>query len=180
MLDTEERKDEEHEENHVQTYLEIGKLMHYVLSQVDSIHDISSMLRQCRIAGLIPNEEMQQNVLSAINKGLSNPLIASWFSDQNEVINESAITYIDSDTGQPHVVRPDRVVRRNGKISVIDYKFSNSRTTHRAEEYTKQVRQYMKLLHQMNPTLVVDGFLWYIYDNAVVEVPTQEEKGGQR
>lgn len=172
--------DEEHEENHVQTYLEIGKLMHYVLSQVESIHDISSMLRQCRIAGLIPNEEMQQNVLSAINKGLSNPLIASWFSDQNEVINESAITYIDSDTGQPHVVRPDRVVRRNGKISVIDYKFSNSRTTHRAEEYTKQVRQYMKLLHQMNPTLVVDGFLWYIYDNAVVEVPTQEEKGGQR
>lgn len=171
--------DEEHEENHVQTYLEIGKLMHYILSQVESIHDIGTMLYQCRIAGLIPDEEMQQNVLSAINKGLSNPLIASWFNDQNEVINESAITYIDSDTGQPHVVRPDRVIRIGGKLTVIDYKFANSRTTHRAEEYTEQVRQYMKLLHQMNPTLIVDGFLWYIYDNAVVEVHAQKEGGQQ-
>ena len=153
--------------------------MHYVLSQVESIHDIGSMLHQCRVAGLIPDEEMQQNVLSAINKGLSNPLIASWFNDQNEVINESAITYIDSDTGQPHVVRPDRVIRIGNKLTVIDYKFANSRTTHRAEEYTKQVRQYMKLLHQMNPTLLVDGFLWYIYDNAVVEVHAQKEGGQQ-
>ena len=171
--------DEDDKENHGQTYLEIGKMMHYVLSQVESIHDISPTLYQCRIAGLIQNEEMQQNVLAAINNGLSNPTIASWFSDQNEVINESAITHIDPKTGLPHVARPDRVIRRDDKITVIDYKFANSRTTHRAEEYKEQVQLYIQLLHQMNPTLSVKGYLWYIYDNAVVEVPFQKE-GGQR
>ena len=98
---------------------------------------------------------------------------------QNEVINESAITHIDPQTGLPHVARPDRVIRRDDKITVIDYKFANSRTTHRSEEYKEQVQLYIQLLHQMNPTLSVKGYLWYIYDNAVVEVPFQKE-GGQR
>lgn len=170
--------DENYEESSGQTYLEIGKLMHYVLSKIETRNDVSAVIQRCRLQGVLQNDEMQAQLEKALNQGFNNSLISSWFSDCNEVINECSITSIDKDTGQPFVVRPDRVIRNQEGLTVIDYKFANSRTTHRAEEYITQVDQYMQLIHQIYPNEFIKGYLWYIYDNAVVEV-NANKKGGQ-
>ena len=170
---------DDYEESSGQTYLEIGKLMHYVLSQIETRADEKAALKRCRIQGILKSDEMQEQLERALNQGFNNSTVSDWFSENNEVINECSITSINPKTGEPHVLRPDRVVLRDDRITVIDYKFANSRTTHRADDYKDQVQRYMDLIQQIYPEKKILGYLWYIYDNAVVPVE-MTTKGGKQ
>lgn len=148
-----------------QSYLEIGKIMHYVLSQIEHEGQIQKVLSRCMAEGLISDAKLMDNVLSRIRKGLRNPVIAEWFSRDSEVFNECSITSINPLTSEPCTLRPDRVVIQDGRIRVIDFKFGRQE-----QEYDDQVRQYMNLMKAMYPDMPVEGYLWYIYSGKVKEV----------
>ena len=60
--------------------------------------------------------------------------------------------------------RPDRVMMKDGKVVVVDFKFGKKRT-----DYNMQVRDYMNLLSDMGYENI-RGYLWYVFDNEFVEV----------
>lgn len=148
-----------------QSYIEIGNILHYVLSQIRDVDDVDAVLTRCRNQGLITDEKMQNQVLNRIKHGFKNVQIRNWFSSGNTVFNECSITYIDKETGEPNVRRPDRVIMTDNDITVIDFKFGSHK-----EEHIGQVQEYLRLMQQMYPQKIVYGFLWYIYKGEVCPV----------
>ena len=148
-----------------QTYLEVGKIMHYVLSQIEHAGQIQKVLNQCMAEGIITDKKLLDVVIGRLQKGFSNPKIAKWFDPDNEVFNECSITSIDKETGEPCTLRPDRVIIKDNLITVIDFKFG-----HPDEEYHKQVNTYKELMQAMYPEKQVEGYLWYIYSGKTEEV----------
>ena len=60
--------------------------------------------------------------------------------------------------------RPDRVMKNQEEMIVVDFKFGKPK-----DEYRTQVRQYMDLLEAMG-NKNVKGYLWFVYPNKIVEV----------
>ena len=70
-----------------QTYLEIGKIMHYVLSQIENTDQIQKVLDRCMAEGIITDKKLMDVVIKRLQKGFSNPRIAQWFAPDNQVFN---------------------------------------------------------------------------------------------
>ena len=66
--------------------------------------------------------------------------------------------------GELQTRRPDRVMIRDGRVIVVDFKFGKH-----SEAYNEQVRGYMSLLRDMGYT-DVEGYLWYVYKNELISV----------
>ena len=77
---------------------------------------------------------------------------------------------------QTHTLRPDRVMRLDDRIIVVDFKFARP-----TEEHSRQVARYMELLHNMGHSHV-EGYVWYGYENRIVEVKGdgQVRKGNKK
>jgi ATP-dependent exoDNAse (exonuclease V) beta subunit len=83
-----------------------------------------------------------------------------WFPiDGSEVLNE--VSLIDTD-GQ--VYRPDRVVKTDGRVIIIDYKFGAHERM-----YERQMRKYTELWRRMGYECVT-AYLWYVHSGEVMEV----------
>ena len=156
---------EEAEETGQQTYLEVGKIMHYVLSQIEHSDQIQKVLNRCMAEGIITDRKLMDVVIKRLQKGFSNPKIAQWFAPGNQVFNECSITSISKETGEPCTLRPDRVIINGNMITVIDFKFGRPEAEHHA-----QVEAYKQLMHAMYPQKQVEGYLWYIYSGKTEEV----------
>ena len=156
---------EEAEETGQQTYLEVGKIMHYVLSQIEHTGQIQKVLNRCMAEGIITDKKLMDVVIKRLQKGFSNPKIAQWFHPDNQVFNESSITSISKETGDPCTLRPDRVIMNGNTITVIDFKFGRPEAKHHT-----QVQAYKQLMHAMYPDKQVEGYLWYIYSGKTEEV----------
>ena len=156
---------EEEAETGQQTYLEVGKIMHYVLSQIEHTGQIQKVLNHCMAEGIITDRKLMDVVIKRLQKGFSNPKIAQWFSADNQVFNECSITSINKETGEPYTLRPDRVIINGNQITVIDFKFGRPDTEHHT-----QVNTYKELMRTMYPDKQVEGYLWYIYSGKTEEV----------
>ena len=156
---------EEEAETGQQTYLEVGKIMHYVLSQIEHTGQIQKVLDRCMAEGIITDHKLMDVVINRLKKGFSNPKIAQWFSADNQVFNECSITSISKDTGEPITLRPDRVIVNGSLITVIDFKFGRPEAEHHA-----QVQAYKELMRTMYPDKQVEGYLWYIYSGKTEEI----------
>ncbi|MBO7067512.1 MAG: UvrD-helicase domain-containing protein [Bacteroidaceae bacterium] len=156
---------EESTESGQQTYLEVGKIMHYVLSQIEHAGQIQKALNRCMAEGIITDSKLLDVVIGRLKKGFSNPRIAQWFQPDNHVFNECSITSINKETGEPFTLRPDRVIINGNKITVIDFKFGRPETEHHT-----QVQAYKELMRSMYPEKQVEGYLWYIYSGKTEEV----------
>lgn len=88
-----------------------------------------------------------------------NPLVAEWFGPGWQVNSEREII---TPAGMR---RPDRVITRDGRAVVVDYKFGAFKRT----GYLSQVREYMELLSQMGYA-DVKGYIWYVELDEVEEV----------
>lgn len=64
--------------------------------------------------------------------------------------------------------RPDRVMIKDGKVVVVDFKFGKKK-----DVYRKQVEEYMQLLGAMGYT-DIKGYLWYVFANELDEVTTND------
>ena len=104
-----------------------------------------------------------KQVEALAQRALQHPAVKDWFSGTWELYNECAIVYTD-EQGQMQTRRPDRVMRKDGQVVVVDFKFGKKN-----EAYRAQVQEYMDLLMQMGYTHI-RGFLWYVFANELEEV----------
>jgi ATP-dependent exoDNAse (exonuclease V) beta subunit len=133
-----------------------GKLMHEVFEGINTPTDISMAVRKLVLEGKLADEE-SDDIEKKVNNMISIPQVADWFMPDNEVLTEAGILL---PTGVTR--RPDRVIFKNGKTTIIDFKFGEENS-----HYTDQVDQYRNLLLDMGYK-EIDAFIWYVDKNKIV------------
>jgi len=132
--------------------------MHEILSELEEPgkyhHLVDRLIRQGRIS-----ESESTVILSDLEQFTTIPEIADWFSEGNEVLNETTIV-----TPQGDLYRPDRVLIKGQHATVIDYKFGAVEHS----SHIKQVENYGLLLKEMGYSC--SGYLCYVKLKKVVGV----------
>jgi ATP-dependent exoDNAse (exonuclease V) beta subunit len=93
--------------------------------------------------------------------------VAAWFDPANKVYSERTITSA-SDEAEDGIenLRPDRIVLRpDGRLLVIDYKTGQRND----KRYCRQVRQYIAKLRAMGIADVIEGRIWYIAHDTIID-----------
>ena len=158
------------------SYIEQGKLLHYVFSQIETTQDIERITNQFAQQGILQSAKQLQQVRDLAARGLRNTRVQDWFSGRYQLFNECNILIPDPENpGKLLKKRPDRVMMSEERIIVVDFKFGKPN-----EDYHEQVREYMRILQSMYPTKQVEGWLWYVYSNKIEATPppTPPEGGG--
>ena len=144
-------------------YIDQGILLHKIFSALDTAADVDRVLDSFEAEGLLGEQIKKDSLRHLICRRLSSPQTAPWFDGSWQLFREVAI--LSRDTGDRLLVRrPDRVMVRDNKTIVVDFKFGKPR-----EEHDAQVREYLGLLSDMGRPSP-RGFLWYVFTNTVVEV----------
>lgn len=136
-----------------------GTLMHEVVSKVHTVQDIENAVEEYHIAGDITRE--QKTALSdLLQQYLANPVVSPWYSGEYKVLNEVQIL-------QPKGTfsRPDRVMIKDSRVIVIDYKFGEKED----RRYLRQVKYYADQIRRMGYD-DVKGYICYITLGKVVEI----------
>jgi ATP-dependent exoDNAse (exonuclease V) beta subunit len=133
-----------------------GKLMHEVFEGIDTFADISFAVRKLVLEGKLPAEESAA-IESRMNLLIKTPEVAEWFITGNEVLKEAGILLT---TGNSR--RPDRVVIKDGKAIIIDFKFGGENSI-----YIEQVNLYRSLLADMGYRNI-EAYIWYVDKNKIV------------
>jgi len=138
---------------------EYGTLLHEIMSGVSCLDNIEDVVQTYRISGIITHEE-QKDIINLLTRYLSNPRIAEWYSGKYRILNEVQIL-------QPNgkFIRPDRVMIKDGEVSVIDYKFGEKED----KRYIRQVKNYMSQILKMGYT-DVRGYICYVTLDVITEV----------
>ncbi|MEI7677092.1 MAG: PD-(D/E)XK nuclease family protein, partial [Bacteroidales bacterium] len=136
-----------------------GKLMHEVLSKVQSESDIMNAVSEIVNLGEISTEKGAE-IVSRLKVWITKPVVEKWFSSEVKVLNEAEILL-------PNGVhyRPDRVVFFENDVHVIDFKFGQIKSN----KYQRQVSSYMSIISEMGYSSV-KGFLWFVELGEVEEV----------
>jgi ATP-dependent exoDNAse (exonuclease V) beta subunit len=136
-----------------------GKMMHRLFSEMVTLADLDRALNKLRIGGLI-NEKEENSLKDEIRIKLEQPEVADWFNGHWQVRTESQVLLPDNS-----VKIPDRILIRDNKAVVIDYKFGLIRS----KSHHDQVASYKNLLASMGYQLQA-GYVWYYYLDEVVKV----------
>lgn len=137
-------------------FIDKGKLMHYLLSKVETASDVERAIQCLQREGLVSEPKEIEAIKHLITKRLQDEHVAKWFDGTWQVFAECSILERDS-TGSLVTNRPDRVMRKGDDIVVVDYKFGNFK-----DEYVAQVQGYMQTLIKMGYKSV-SGYLWFVY-----------------
>jgi ATP-dependent helicase/nuclease subunit A len=136
-----------------------GKLMHEIFEGIITTKDIAKAVMQKSHAGIITREEAGE-MIRTITAITGKKEVSHWFDGSWMVRNETAILLRGGKTR-----RPDRVMIREGKVVVVDYKFGENVQP----RYRNQVRRYMNELKQMGHTNL-KGYVWYPLSGIIDEV----------
>lgn len=146
-------------------FINVGNVMHSILSEIKTEKDIDSSLRKLEEEGVVYDNNITSDKLQKmLRDSFDNDLVKEWFSDKWQVFNECAILKVNPENNKVETKRPDRVMTDGKKIIVVDFKFAAPR-----EEHKVQVKEYMQLLHDMGYS-DVNGYLWYIYSKNIIEI----------
>ncbi|TAL61186.1 MAG: hypothetical protein EPN88_14990, partial [Bacteroidetes bacterium] len=133
-----------------------GKLMHEVFEGIDTSADISGAVRKLVLEGKLSEEE-SPDLEKRVNSLISDPRVNSWFIPGNKVMKEAGILLPSGNTR-----RPDRVIFKDGKAKIIDFKFGKENP-----HYLEQVNQYRHLLNNMGYN-DIEAFVWYVDKNEII------------
>jgi len=130
-----------------------GILMHKTFQNADTETEIHRAVQAMQEDGILSPYDAA--ILSQrIDHALSNPTVREWFDGSWErICREQEIILPHASTTR----RPDRVMIRDNRAIVVDYKFGSQE----AEKNRKQLREYIQLLREMGYT-VCEGYLWYV------------------
>lgn len=145
-------------------YIDKGKLLHFLFSLIRTEEDIPAAMTVGRSRGLFSSPEEERSLAALIGKRLQDPQVREWFDGTWQTFSECNILSVSAE-GKLIERRPDRVLCRDGRVIVIDYKFG-----HPQDKYIIQVQEYMQALHQMGHE-DVEGYLWYVYPGDIRPVP---------
>jgi ATP-dependent helicase/nuclease subunit A len=133
-----------------------GKLMHAVFENIRTPADVPAAVKRLILEGRITEVEAA-GIETKVGSLIADPVAREWFLPENEVLTEAGILLPSGATR-----RPDRVIFRNGRITIIDFKFGEENP-----HYAEQVGQYRGLLAGMGYEKI-DGFIWYVDKNIIV------------
>lgn len=133
-----------------------GIVLHKALSTMERKEDLSAVLAQLAKEGEISgNTETLQHFTKAIEEVLSRPEVSSWYDGSWKVRNECSILCAHTSGNTPVQLRPDRVLEKEDRTVVIDYKFGQKLPSHQ-----RQIEGYVETLRLMGyPN--VEGHLLY-------------------
>ena len=144
-------------------YIQTGSILHEVFSTIRTADDIPDALSRLQFEGVIYDEQITpERIKALLQKRLSDPRVADWFSPRWTLFNECTILSVED--GKVVERRPDRVMTNGEEWIVVDFKFGSPKP-----EYKDQVREYMDLLASMGHHNI-KGYLWYVYTNKIEEV----------
>lgn len=132
-----------------------GKLMHEVFEAIDTPADVPHAIRKLVLEGKLPEDEADDTE-KRIDTLITAPLIADWFSPGNKILKETGILLPSGNTR-----RPDRVIFREGKTIIVDFKFGEENP-----HYVKQINRYKDLLSEMGYNNI-EAFIWYVDNNII-------------
>lgn len=115
-----------------------GNLFHDLMSLIKSETDLPPMLETFAEERLAEADQLKI-LEEKSNAVVTHPELKSFFGPDNEVRNEAEII-----TENGLILRPDRLVFRGNKVSILDYKTGKA-----AERDKKQVQLYSKALSAM-------------------------------
>lgn len=144
-------------------YIDRGKLLHRIFSQIRTADDLPRAFESLKAEGVLSSAKEAESIIKLITKRIGQKDVAHWFDGTWQLFNECDILYREK--GRLCTGRPDRVMVKDGHTVVVDFKFGKPRP----DEYKEQVKRYINYLKQMGHTHV-DGYLWYMFDGTVEQV----------
>jgi hypothetical protein len=133
-----------------------GKVMHEVFEGINTPSDIPNAVRKLVLEGKLSEAE-SDDIKRRVNEMIKIPQVADWFMPENKVLTEAGILLQSGVTR-----RPDRVIFRMGKTTIIDFKFGKENS-----HYSEQVNQYRNLLLDMGYK-DIEAYIWYVDKNKIV------------
>lgn len=146
-------------DHQVHLRLDEGKLMHRIFELIRTEDDVPRAVQAVVREGRLSERESAGMIEKVIGLMDVHPA-REWFDGSWMVRNEQDIVNPGG-----RILRPDRIMYRDGKVVVVDYKFGTGKTGQHAD----QVSEYMKLLHDMGEE-DVRGYLWYVSLKEVVSI----------
>lgn len=143
----------------VETALEKGIKMHYILSEINSDTEVPFILEKMMKQGIIPESERSELELK-IKEILRHELLKNYFSGNVRSKNEAEII-----TESGTILRPDKIIFDTSCAVVIDYKTGKPNT----KKYALQMSEYAVALQKMGHQQV-KKLLVYLDENSVEEV----------
>jgi ATP-dependent helicase/nuclease subunit A len=143
-------------EKAIRERINYGKLMHEIFEGIKTVADIRNSVRKLVLEGKLTepeSEDIEKRVIHLIGS----PVVSEWFMPGNEILTEAGILLPSGTTK-----RPDRVIFKDGKTIIIDFKFGDEST-----HYLSQVNQYRQLMTEMGYSNI-EAFIWYVDRNKIV------------
>lgn len=154
------------EEESGNRFINRGRLLHTLFSSIESSNDIDGAIDRLVFEGIIGKPETEEEIRELTHKAFSLPQVQDWYSGDWRLFNECDIIW--QENGELQTRRPDRVMMRDGKVVVVDFKFGK-----KSKKYNKQVAGYMQLLARMGyPEKDIEGYLWYVSQDELEKVKT--------
>ena len=160
-------------ENVSSAHIKAGVRLHSLMSRIGDRDDVERIITQGLKHGTINREGTDLCSLASVNAHVLEPImdeqcrVAAWFDPANKVYSERTITSA-SDEAEDGIenLRPDRIVLRpDGRLLVIDYKTGQRND----KRYCRQVRQYIAKLRAMGIADVIEGRIWYIAHDTIID-----------
>ena len=146
------------EENR-QSVKNLGKIVHEILSQIETTSDLDKACNKALLDGKLDRSELTE-IREIINNNLGLEAAREWFDGTYAVLNERDLLNADK------LLRPDRIMTKGNEAIVVDYK-----TGEKNMKYQRQVKTYAKTLKQTGFEKV-NAFLWYLNLNEIEKVDT--------
>ncbi|MBL7968095.1 MAG: UvrD-helicase domain-containing protein [Prolixibacteraceae bacterium] len=146
-------------ENKRQSGINRGKLIHEVLSLIETTKDLDQALNRIVWEGKLESPELaglKEQLLVMLNDGE----VKSWFDGSFRIVNERSIL-----TGMNGIKRPDRIMIGENEVIVVDYKSGESEL----DKYKYQLRSYIRELKNCGYQNV-SGYIWYTRMNKRIAV----------
>ena len=131
-----------------------GLVLHDVLASVTVPGDLPGAVDRVVASGALRRDD-RDHTLRFLSEEIASVAGRGWFAPEGRVLNEAPLI---GTCGEE--VRPDRVIlREDGSVQVVDYKFGQAERKHR-----DQVARYAELYRAMGYG-PVSATLWYIREN---------------
>jgi ATP-dependent exoDNAse (exonuclease V) beta subunit len=158
-------RDEKYDDEAGTSMRDYGILMHRAFSEMKTANDMEQAIHSLILQGFITNNERTAGDLrQKMEEAMKHPDAAPWFDGSWEVHTEADILLPNTEDAVQQL-RPDRVMIKDGKVVVVDYKFGEGE--HAMHE--TQVKKYIGCLQNIGYDHV-EGYLWYVSKNKVQPV----------
>lgn len=141
-----------------QSVKNIGKLVHEILSEIETKDDIEKACMKAFCDGKIDKNELEK-IKQTIKNNLELAEVKDWFNGSYSILNERDLL------STKKLLRPDRIMVSGNKAIVVDYKTGDKNP----QKYNRQVEEYAKTLKNTGFEKV-SGYLWYLSLNELEEV----------